>query len=145
MPESADEIVWGVRRKLGYSEIDDPSAHRGLIQHAFVAGRYEVALCGTRTYGWRKPKHIRLAVPTEDNPSCRKCSLAIAFEVAEMVSVDRLKEMTTPIARKVVARKVREAKKALAAAEPIQIEAVRQERAERRMHAWPVKDFSQAA
>ena len=145
IPTSADEIVWGVRRKFGYSEIDDPSVHRGLTQHAFAAGDYTVALCGAKTYGWRKPKHIRLAMPTEQNPTCHKCSVAIAFEVSENVSVDRLMEMTTPVARKEVAKKVRAAKKALAAAQPIQIEAVRRERAEQRVHAWPVKDFSQAA
>src|SRR5919106_4009902 len=83
MPSSADQIIWGVRRKYGYNEIDDPSVHRGLEQHAFVVGDYDAALCGAKSYGWRRPSHIRLALPTEENPSCRKCSMAIAFEVAE--------------------------------------------------------------
>jgi hypothetical protein len=53
--------------------------------------------------------------------------------------------MTTPIERKVVAKKLSEAKKAMAAPAPIQFDPIRRERAEPRMHAWPVKDFSQAA
>jgi hypothetical protein len=146
---SADEIIWGVRRKYGYSEIDDPFVHRGLEQHAFVVGAYGVAMCGAKTYGWRKPRHIRLAVPTEDNPLCRKCSLAIAFEVSETVSVDRLLEMTEPADRQEVEQAVKVARRALMPGNPVSIESKRHERAEAkveaRMHNWPVKDFSQAA
>lgn len=143
VPSSPDHVIWGVRRKRGYSEIDDPATHRGLVQHAFSVDDYSIALCGTKTYAWRRPRHIRLAVPTEENPSCRKCSLAIAFDVSEAVSMDRLVEMTTPVGRSEVEDQVRAARKALAAAEPIQIEAARRERVEPR--AWPIKDFSQAA
>ena len=149
IPSSPDQIIWGVRRKYGYSEIDDPSAHRGLEQHAFVVGDYGVALCGAKVYGRRKPSHIRLALPTEENPACRKCSMAIAFEVSETVSVDRLNEMTAPPDRKEIEKAVKVARKALMAGEPVSIEAKRHQRAEAkheaRMHNWPVKDFSQAA
>ena len=149
IPSSADQIIWGVRRKYGYNEIDDPSVHRGLEQHAFVVGDYGVALCGAKPYGMRRPTHIRLAVPTEENPSCRKCSMAIAFEVSETVSVDRLMEMTAPADRKEVQKKLKVARKALMAGEPVSIEARRHQRVEAkveaRMHNWPVKDFSQAA
>ena len=149
IPSSPDQIIWGVRRKYGYSEIDDPSVHRGLEQHAFVVGDYGAALCGAKAYGWRKPKHIRLALPTEENPSCRKCCTAIAFEVSESVSVDRLMEMTAPADRKDIEKAVKVARKAVRASEPISIETKRHERAETkaqaRMHNWPVKDFSQAA
>ena len=114
-----------MRRKYGYSEIDDPSVHRGLEQHAFVVGDYGAALCGAKAYGWRKPRHIRLALPTEENPSCRKCSMAIAFEVSETVSVDRLMEMTTPADRKEIEKAVKVARKAFRAGEPVSIETKR--------------------
>src|SRR5687767_9553373 len=150
MPSSADQIIWGVRRKYGYNEIDDPSAHRGLEQHAFTVRDYGVALCGAKSYGLRKPRHIRLAVPTEQNPACRKCSMAIAFEVAEAVSVDRLMEMTAPADRERIEKALMATRrKALTAGSPVSIEAKRHQYAEthheRRMHNWPVKDFSQAA
>ena len=149
IPSSPDQIIWGVRRKYGYSEIDDPSVHSGLEQHAFVVGDYGAALCGAKAHGWRKPKHIRLALPTEENPLCRKCSMAIAFEVSETVSVDRLLEMTTPADRKDIEKAVKVARKAFRASEPVSIETKRHEHAEgkaqKRMHNWPVKDFSQAA
>ena len=149
IPSSPDEIIWGVRRKYGYNEIDDPSVHRGLEQHAFVVGDYGRALCGAKSYGRRKPSNIRLAVPTEENPSCRKCSLAIAFEVSESVSVDRLMEMTAPADREQIEKALKVARKRLMAGAPVSLEAKRHERVEatveRRMHNWPVKDFSQAA
>lgn len=149
IPSSADQIIWGVRRKYGYNEIDDPSAHRGLQQHAFVVGDYGRALCGTKAHGWRRPKHIRLALPTEENPACRKCSMAIAFEVSGTVSVDRLMEMTAPADRKEVEKAIKVARKLLMAGEPVSLEAKRHQRAEAkveaRMHNWPIKDFSNAA
>lgn len=146
---SVDQIIWGVRRKYGFSELDDPSVHRGLEQHAFVVGDYGVALCGAKAYSWLKPTHIRLALPTEANPICRKCSQAIAFEVSETVSADRLMQMTAPADRDEVEQALKAARRLLVAGEPVSIEARRHERAEstaeRRMHNWPVKDFSQAA
>ena len=146
---SPDQIVWGVRRRRGYHEIDDPSAHRGLVQHAFVVGRYNAALCGARTYGWRKPRHVRLAVPTLDNPMCRSCSVAIAFEVSAAVSIDRIAAVTKPVAREDYAHLFEPVFKLLLAGEavrePVQIDDHRYEHAELRRHAWPVKDFSRAA
>ena len=148
---SADQIIWGVRRKLGYSEIFDPSVHRGREQHAFVIGDYSVALCGAKAHGWRKPSHIRLAMPTDENPACRKCSMAIAFDVSEAISLDRLGEMTAPADRDEVEKAVKAARKQLTAGEPVSIQARRHQKkqtetkAEPRMHNWPVKDFSQAA
>jgi hypothetical protein len=149
IPSSADQIIWGVRRKYGYSEIDDPAVHSGLVQHAFVVGDYSVALCGAKPYGFRRPARIRLAVPTGENPACRKCSTAIAFEVSETVSTHRLTEMTTPADRAEIEQALKVARRALTAGPPVSLELKRNRRGdaliEIPMHSWPVKDFSQAA
>ena len=149
IPSSPDEIVWGVRRKIGYSEIDDPSVHSGLTQHAFSLSDYGIALCGTKTYGQRRPEYIRLAVPTQENPVCRECSTAIAFEVSEVGQLDRIRELTAPAARDTVAMMVASNRRVHEAAEPVSIDGKRRVavsvQPDRAAHHWPVKDFSRAA
>ena len=145
VPGSSANLLWGVRRRRGYSEIDDPSAHRGLTQHAFVVGAYDVAMCGVKTYGRRRPKFVRLAVPTAENPTCRECSVAIAVEVSDVVPLYRIRELTAPADREDVLRFLASAPRLLTQGEPISFEAQSNERASTKTHAWPVKDFSQAA
>lgn len=99
VPSSPDEILWAVRRKFGYNEIDDPSVHEGLTQHAFVAGEYSFAMCGYKPYGLRRPVHIRLAAPTDTNPVCRKCSAVIAFETTTVSPLELIQALAAPVGR----------------------------------------------
>jgi hypothetical protein len=43
---SRDEIMWGIPRRHGYSDIEDPRAHAGITQHAFPIGQNGRAICG---------------------------------------------------------------------------------------------------
>ena len=71
-------VLWGVARREGCTDLDDPSAHAGLAQHAFLFGCDDQALCG-----YRPPRRhceftdtvrAELAVPSpEYNPLCPKC------------------------------------------------------------------------
>ena len=72
---ATDEILWGIQRLPEFSEIDNPRAHAGLVQHAFPFGRDELAVCGFTP----RPRHhwrlSPLAVPSSQyNPTCRRCS-----------------------------------------------------------------------
>jgi hypothetical protein len=72
---AADEVLWGIQRLPEFSEIDNPRAHAGLVQHAFPFGRDELAVCG---FSPRPRHHWRLsplAVPSSQyNPTCPRCS-----------------------------------------------------------------------
>lgn len=75
---ASDEILWGVRRRAGYSEIDDPRAYSRREAHAFIFGSDAVALCGFRPRrSWHVGAPTSLAIPTELNPRCPRCILAI--------------------------------------------------------------------
>ena len=81
---SVTEFMWGVPRREGHSDTDDPTAHTGVIQHAFEFGRDDRAICGfeppkrsTRAYPDARPQ---LAVPGRNNPRCRKCEVLVALE-----------------------------------------------------------------
>lgn len=80
-----DEISWGVRRRPGFSEFDDPSAHSGLIQHAFLYGTDAQALCGYRPHPWTRGRSVRVAAATHSNPPCASCRAAIAMSSALVV------------------------------------------------------------
>lgn len=71
------DILWGVDRREGCSTIDDPRAHRGRTQHAYVAGFDDQALCGHNPTGWLARQDVPLAMPTELNPQCQKCRVAL--------------------------------------------------------------------
>ena len=71
-------IVWGVRRRDGFSEFDDPRAHGYRMSHAYFGGQL-VALCGYRPFRWRRARSVPLAAATESNPECRKCHISIAL------------------------------------------------------------------
>jgi hypothetical protein len=73
-----EEITWGVRRRPGFSEFDDPSVHHGLTQHAFVQGLDLRALCGYRPHPRSRGRSVRVAAATESNPACAECTAAIA-------------------------------------------------------------------
>jgi hypothetical protein len=82
---AATEVMWGVPRREGLSDTDDPSAHSGVMQHAFEFGRDERAICGfeppkrpSRAY---RDARSQLAVPGRDNPKCRKCEVLVASRV----------------------------------------------------------------
>src|SRR5687768_748699 len=83
-PGTAD-FMWGVPRREGHSGTDDPSAHSGLMQHAFEFGRDDRAICGAESpkrtsRAYRDPRP-QLAVAGRDNPKCRKCELLVASRV----------------------------------------------------------------
>lgn len=77
-----DNILWGVPRREGYSDTDDPLGHEGLVQHAFLMGNDERALCGfvppRRLSRADKTPRAQLALPGPANPRCRKCEDAVA-------------------------------------------------------------------
>jgi hypothetical protein len=73
-----DEVLWGIPRRHGYSDIDDPRAHSGIAQHAFPLGHNERAICGNeppKRPTWINPvPHAQLAVPSPIyNPRCQDC------------------------------------------------------------------------
>jgi hypothetical protein len=74
--------MWGVPRREGHSDTDDPLAHAGLVQHAFLLGQDERALCGfappkrvSRTDMTARPQ---LALAGRDNPRCAKCTALVS-------------------------------------------------------------------
>src|SRR3954468_12172081 len=76
-------VLWGVPRKEGSSDTDDPLVHVGVIQHAFVLGQDDQAVCGYKTPRYAttgdKTARPRLALAGRDNPRCRKCTAAVAL------------------------------------------------------------------
>ena len=75
---AANDVHWGVRRRRGFSEFDDPAAHRGLTQHAFLVGYDRIALCGYRPVGRRDRTVVPLAAATPGgNPMCAACARAV--------------------------------------------------------------------
>ena len=73
----ADEVLWGVAVRPGFDELDDPYYHRGLTQHAYLAGNDNVALCGVRPplSGPRNRRRPRLSLPSAGvNPMCGTCA-----------------------------------------------------------------------
>jgi hypothetical protein len=73
---SRSSVVWGVRRRSGFSEVDDPRAHDGLVQHAYLAGYDVLAVCGYRPLRRRQRRAAPLAAPTALNPECPDCLAA---------------------------------------------------------------------
>ncbi len=78
----ADNILWGVPRREGYSDTDDPLVHEGLVQHAFLLGEDDQALCGIRPphrlSRADKTPRPQLALAGPANPRCPKCEAALA-------------------------------------------------------------------
>ena len=73
-----DSVLWGVARREGCNDLDDPRAHAGLTQHAFALGQDDRALCGFRPPRRRSPfspePRPELAGASSDyNPTCRAC------------------------------------------------------------------------
>jgi len=73
-----DEVLWGIPRRHGFSDIDDPRAHSGIPQHAFPLGHNERAICGNeppKRPTWINPiPQPQLAVPSPIyNPRCQDC------------------------------------------------------------------------
>ena len=82
-PWAEDALIWGVPRRAGYDDHDDPKAHAGLVQHAFEVGSDERAICGfvppKRASGPTAKPRPQLALPsTKLNPRCPKCVRLIA-------------------------------------------------------------------
>jgi len=78
----AEDVIWGVPRREGASDRDDPLVHAGLVQHAFEIGIDDRAICG-----FRPPVRVgfdgasrdpELALPNDANPRCPKCVTALA-------------------------------------------------------------------
>jgi hypothetical protein len=83
-----DDLLWGVPRRSGYDQQDDPKAHAGQMQHAFEPGNDERAICGfespKRASGATQKPKPQLAVPTARlNPRCPKCVRLISVPVQE--------------------------------------------------------------
>jgi hypothetical protein len=74
-------LLWGVRRRRRTGEIDNARLHKGLTQHAFIAGDDARALCGYRPFRWRAPA-VPLTIAREQNPQCRKCLTVIRVSVS---------------------------------------------------------------
>jgi len=74
-----DDVMWGIPRRHGYSDIEDPRAHSGIAQHAFPIGRNERAICGNeppKRSTWLNPiplPQLALASPRY-NPRCSDCN-----------------------------------------------------------------------
>ena len=80
-PYPADQVMWGIPIRDGYDELDDPSYHRGLTGHAYLAGHGHVALCGYRPpqRGLRTRRPAKLGIPTAlRNPMCGTCARTVA-------------------------------------------------------------------
>jgi hypothetical protein len=79
---AAEDVLWGVARREASSDRDDPIAHSGLVQHAFVLGADEQAICGFRppvSVGFDGRVRVpQLALPGPDNPQCSKCLQLLA-------------------------------------------------------------------
>lgn len=73
----ADEVAWGIVIRNGFDELDDPSYHLGVTQHAYLVGNDNVAICGfqpPRT-GSRTRRRPRLGLPTVGvHPMCGVCA-----------------------------------------------------------------------
>ena len=78
-----DEVLWGVERRPGHFDLEDPKGHAGRIQHAFPMGRDEAAICGFRPAlrrdfdGVRRP--LLAAASAGLNPRCGACAAQIAY------------------------------------------------------------------
>ena len=77
-PWTEDELIWGVPRRAGHDDLDDPKAHAGLAQHAFVPGNDERALCGFEpakraSAPSAKPRPQLATASPRLNPQCNKC------------------------------------------------------------------------
>jgi len=93
-----DDVRWGVKRRTGFSEIDDPLAHGTAQAHAYVAGNDRLALCGYRPYRRaRQQPLVSLALPTLDNPDCESCRSATSSALSLVVHPDVAGKVVTTI------------------------------------------------
>ena len=95
---TADMVLWGVARREGASDRDDPIAHAGLVQHAFELGDVDQAICGFRPP--MRPgfsgtnRTAQLALPGPDNPLCTKCQRLLGRASQSHVAATELPQMT---------------------------------------------------
>jgi len=92
-----EQVIWGVPRRAGLDEQDDPKAHGGLTQHAFELGNDERAICGfeppKRASGPTAKPRAQLAVPNPRlNPRCPKCVKLIAVPVVVVEAAEEAAE-----------------------------------------------------
>lgn len=75
-------VLWGVPRRDGASDTDDPLAHVGVVQHAFVLGQDDRAVCGFKTPRYPtvadRSSRPRLALAGPDNAKCPRCRAVLA-------------------------------------------------------------------
>src|SRR6188474_53741 len=79
-----EQVIWGVARRAGLDEQDDPKAHAGLTQHAFEPGNDDRAICGfeppKRASSPTAKPRAQLSMPNPRlNPRCPKCLKLIVF------------------------------------------------------------------
>jgi hypothetical protein len=81
-PWFEQDVLWGVPRRAGYSDTDDPEQHAGVTQHAFELGLDERAICGFVAPRRRSMASLetrpQLATAGPDNPRCSRCDALIA-------------------------------------------------------------------
>jgi len=89
-------LLWGVRRRRGFSDLYDPRAHDGLTQHAFIVGNDVRAVCGFRPYRWRG-QAVPLTAARDANPQCRKCLNVISMSSSVDQAQDSLTSESAPL------------------------------------------------
>lgn len=101
------EIVWGIRRKSGCGDLDDPRAQAGATAHAFAAGRDEIAVCGYRPMRWSRRRAMPLAAASEYNAQCTKClaRLPLVTKSAAAVMPTLNERLAIPVKRSARARR----------------------------------------
>jgi hypothetical protein len=76
-----EDVLWGVPLREGHSDTDDPIPHAKLVQHAFLLGVDERAVCGfkppRRTSLADASPRPRLALSGTDNPRCPRCAALV--------------------------------------------------------------------
>jgi hypothetical protein len=96
------DVSWGVKRRPGFSEFDDPQAHATSTAHAFVSGNDALAICGYRPYRRRRHSSVTLAAPSEQNPECERCRSILPLAVALVVQADVAGQVQTVVGPQMV-------------------------------------------
>jgi hypothetical protein len=70
------DVAWSIRIRHGFSELDDPAAHHGVRQHAYLLGCDSTPVCGERPALADRVlgRASRLGPPSPmHNPRCHVC------------------------------------------------------------------------
>jgi hypothetical protein len=109
-----EQVIWGVARRAGLDEQDDPKAHAGLTQHAFEPGNDDRAICGFEppkraTSPTSKPR-AQLSMPNPRlNPRCPKClklMMPAPAATPEVLMVEPAAEEESPAAELAIVERI---------------------------------------